>query len=55
MLLLGCGYVLDSVTHFILPNYSVFEPLLTRLVLVMTLGEVAFMLWVLFRGAKNTP
>jgi len=52
LMLAGSGYLLDSVTHFILPNYTLYEPILSVIVGVLTLGEVAFMLWVLFKGAK---
>jgi hypothetical protein len=45
----GFAYVLDSFTHFILPNYNaIISPILT----ILMMGEVLFMLWVMIRGAK---
>jgi hypothetical protein len=48
MVLAGFGYLLQSSTHFLLPNYealsSVFE--------LMAYGEVLFMIWVFLKGAK---
>jgi hypothetical protein len=44
----GVGYVLDSFTHFILPNLEI----LFQIFGIMLYGEVLFMLWVLLRGAK---
>ena len=46
------GYVLDSFTHFILPNYANYEAILFPLVLLLTIGEVLFALWVILKGAK---
>jgi len=43
----GFGYVLDSFTHFILPDAI---PL--PVIILLTIGEILFMLWVLFKGAK---
>jgi len=51
--MIGCfGYVLDSFTHFLLPNYADYEAILLPVVMLMTLGEILFALWVLFKGAK---
>jgi hypothetical protein len=48
MVLAGFGYLLESSTHFLLPSYealaSVFE--------LMEFGEILFMIWVVFKGAK---
>jgi hypothetical protein len=46
--LAGLGYVLDSITYFLIPNITFFGPIVE----VLTIGEVIFMLWVIFRGAK---
>ena len=48
----GFGYVLDSFTHFILPNYANYEAILFPLVLLLTIGEILFALWVVVKGAK---
>ncbi len=48
----GVGYVLDSLTHFILPNYANYEAILFPVVLLMTLGEILFAAWIFLKGAK---
>jgi hypothetical protein len=48
----GVGYVLDSLTHFLLPNYANYEAILFPLVLLLTIGETLFALWVVVKGAK---
>jgi len=48
----GVGYVLDSLTHFVLPNYANYEAVLLPVVTLMTLGEILFGAWILLRGAK---
>ena len=46
------GYVLDSFTHFLLPNCANYEAILSPVVLLLTIGETLFAGWVLFKGAK---
>jgi hypothetical protein len=48
MVLSGFGYLLSSFTHFLLPNYAV----LFSIFELMAYGEVLFMVWVFFKGAK---
>jgi len=43
----GFGYVLDSFTHFVLPDAI---PL--PVIILLTIGEILFMLWILVKGAK---
>ena len=51
VMLAGVGYTLDSFTHFVLPS---FNALALPTIEILLMGEVAFMLWVLFKGA-NLP
>ena len=48
----GFGYVLDSFTHFILPNYANYQAIFVPVVTLLAIGEILFMLWVLVKGAK---
>ena len=48
----GVAYVLDSFTHFILPNYANYEAILLPVFGLLALGEVLFALWVILKGAK---
>ena len=43
----GFGYLLDSFTHFILPD-AIPQPV----IILLTMGEILFMFWILFKGAK---
>ena len=52
VILAGFGYLLDSFTHLLLPNYANYEAILLPLVTLLTIGEVFFMLWVMLKGAK---
>ena len=54
LLVMGCfGYLLDSFTHLLLPNYANYEAILGPVILLLTIpGEFSFMGWVLFKGAK---
>jgi len=52
LVMMGCfGYLIDSFTHFILPNYAnqaIFLPVIT----LLTIGEILFMVWILLKGVK---
>jgi Domain of unknown function (DUF4386) len=49
----GFGYLADSLTPLLLPNY---ENLIGRLAAIpLTLGEPAMILWLLIMGAKDQP
>jgi hypothetical protein len=49
----GVGYLADSVTPLLLPSY---ENAVGRIAgIALTLGEPAFILWLLIRGAKDQP
>jgi len=53
LVMMGCiGYLLDSFTHILLSNYAHYEAILDPVILLLTFGELPFMVWVLFRGAK---
>ncbi len=48
MVLAGLSYLLGTFVHLLLPNFEAISPILE----IMTFGEVIFMGWVLFKGAK---
>jgi len=48
----GFGYVLDASTHLLLSNYANYEAILSPVVLLLTIGEILFMGWLLFKGAR---
>ena len=52
VMIAGFGYVFDFLTHIILPNYANYKALFLPVVTILTMGEVLFMIWVLFKGAK---
>jgi len=53
LVMMGCiGYLLDSFTHILLSNYAHYEAILDPVILLLTFGELPFMVWVLFKGAK---
>ena len=52
-LIINCfAYVLQSLTGLLLPDYS---ELVTKVTFPALLGEVAFMLWLLIKGAGTKP
>ena len=48
----GFGYLLDSFTQFLLPNYANYESIFFPVVIILSFGEILFMLWVVLKGAK---
>lgn len=49
VILAGFGYLLDSLIHFIIPNYkTIFSPIVG----ILTFGEMIFILWIIIMGAK---
>ncbi len=53
LVMIGCiGYLLDSFSHILLSNYAHYEAILDPLVLLLTFGELPFMVWLLVKGAK---
>ena len=48
MILAGFGYFLGSFVYFLLPNNQTLANILN----LLTMGEVAFMAWVMIKGAK---
>lgn len=48
----GLGYLLDPMTRFILTDFGSYEDVLVPAFSIMTIGEVLFGLWLIFRGAK---
>jgi hypothetical protein len=49
LIIAGFGYLLGSLLHLLLPND---EAIFFQIFDIMTFGEILFMLWVVFRGAK---
>ena len=52
LIMAGFGYLLDSLTHFILPNYANYEAIFLPVIALLTFGELLFMGWVVLKGAK---
>ncbi len=46
------GYLLDSFTQLLLPNYANYEAILGPVILLLGFGELPFMVWLLLKGAK---
>ncbi len=56
LLLAAVGYLIDSFANFLLPNYSDYKTIFMIIVAVPgIIGELAFTLWLLFRGSKVEP
>lgn len=52
--LAGIMYMVDTVAHFILPNYAEYADLFMALVAIPSiLGEMAFGIWMLLKGGKQ--
>jgi hypothetical protein len=52
-LILGCfGYLASSFTSLLLPRYG---PMVSEIAMVPEAGELAMILWLLIRGAKDQP
>ena len=53
LVMMGCiGYLLDSFTHILLSNYADYEAILDPVILLLTLGELPFMIWFLIKGVN---
>ena len=50
----GFGYLVDSVQMFALPDAKLLEMVKIALLLVVTVSEIGFALWLLFRGPRQT-
>lgn len=48
----GAGYLVDSVQMFALPDAALLEAVKTALLLVVTVAELGFALWLLTRGPR---
>lgn len=54
LMLAGVMYILDTVAHFVMPNYAAYASIFLTLVAIPSIfGEMAFSLWLLFKGGKN--
>lgn len=50
----GIMYMLDTIAHFLLPNYSDYAEVFLMLVAIPSiLGEMAFAIWLLTKGGKQ--
>ncbi|MDX8339548.1 DUF4386 domain-containing protein [Draconibacterium sp. IB214405] len=55
LLIAGIMYMIDTAAHFLLPNYSDFADVFLALVAVPSiLGEMAFTVWLLVKGGKES-
>ncbi|WP_417601436.1 DUF4386 domain-containing protein [Pararhodobacter oceanensis] len=52
LILGGTGYLVDSVQMFALPEATLLAGVKVALLLIVTLAEVGFALWLLFRGPR---
>ncbi|XEC94777.1 DUF4386 domain-containing protein [Paenibacillus tarimensis] len=53
LIIAAFAYVLDSIAHFLLPNYSDYEAVFVLIVAVPgALGEISLALWLLIKGVK---
>ena len=54
--LAGLMYMLDTVAHFVLPDYNAYATLfLTLVALPSMVGEMSLALWLLRKGGKHSP
>lgn len=54
MTIAGIMYMLDTIAHFLLPNYSDYAEVFLMLVAIPSiLGEMAFAIWLLTKGGKQ--
>lgn len=55
IILAGVMYMVDAGAHFVLPNYDTYADMFLMMVAVPAIaGEMAFSLWLLFKGGKDT-
>lgn len=54
LFLAGIMYMMDTASHFLIPNYADYSDLFLALVAIPSiLGEMSLAVWLLFRGGKN--
>lgn len=54
LIIAGIMYVLDTIAHFVLPNYQIYSGIFLMLVAIPSiLGEMSFAIWLLFKGGKS--
>lgn len=54
LLIAGVMYVIDTIAHFLLPNYNDYAEIFLAMVAIPSIfGEMAFGLWLLFKGGKK--
>lgn len=53
LILASAGYIIDSITHFLLPNYSDYKTIFLLIVAVPgVIGELSLAFWLLIKGVK---
>jgi hypothetical protein len=53
LVLAGVMYMVDTTAHFVLPNYEAHASVFLALVAIPSIvGELAFSIWLLFKGGK---
>jgi hypothetical protein len=55
LVIAGVMYMIDTAAHFVLPDYESYAPIFLALVAIPSiLGEMAFAIWLLVRGGKES-
>jgi len=55
LVIAGIMYMIDTVAHFLLPNYDAYGSLFLALVAIPSIiGEMSFTIWLLVKGGKNS-
>ena len=53
LIVAGAMYMVDTVAHFVLPNYAEYASIFLALVAIPSiLGEMSFAIWLLMKGGK---
>jgi len=54
LIIASLGYVIDSVAHFMMPNYNDYKDIFSMIVVIPgVVGEFSLTLWLLIRGVKH--
>ena len=54
LIVASLGYVIDSVAHFMVPNYNDYKEIFSMIVVIPgVVGELSLTLWLLFRGSNS--
>jgi len=56
LIVAGLMYMIDTVAHFLLPDYDTYASLFLALVAIPSvIGEMSFSIWLLIKGGKSAP